>query len=151
MKKMLFGVLVLIALGGVTGCDSNDDENSDAERFINAWTLTEVRDDEGDKTATFLEGYSGISASFDEAGTYTLMVDAVEQAADTTLSGPYSVNESSKTLLLTIEVLGQTLPLPLTYSFQNDETLMLSGNSVLVNPLFQTGLVGMVQLTFTSD
>lgn len=151
MKKVLFSALVLLALGWVTGCDSNDNESSDEERFVNNWTLTQVRDEQGDQTATFLEGYNSVTVDFNADRTYRLMVDAIGDGEDFTLSGPYTVNESGKLLSLTIEIQGESLSLPLAYAFQNDTTLVLSGSSVLVNALIDTGLQGSVQLTFTAN
>ena len=151
MRTLWFSMLVLVMLGAAIGCDGGDDELTDAERFARAWTLNEVSDDQGDQTAAFLAGFNRITVSFSENGTYTLVVDAVDDADDLTLSGPYAVNDASKTVSLTVDIQGQSLALPLSYSFSNDTTLLISGNSVLVNPLFQTGLQGTVRLTFTAS
>ena len=153
MRKTLVCGLILLMFGWITGCDSdsNDDGPSDAERFVNTWTLSQVMDDRGDQTAVFLEGFNGITVAFTPNGTYTMVVDAKDDTQDVTLTGPYVANESAKTVSLTIEFGGQTLQFPLSYSFQNDTTLLLSGNSVLLNPLLQTGLQGNVTLTFSAS
>lgn len=151
MRTLWVSMFVLGMLGAAIGCDSSGEGPTDAERFVDAWTLTEVTDNRGDQTAVFLAGFNSITVNFAANGPYTLVVDAIDNTADLTLSGPYTVNEPSKTVSLTVDIQGQSLVLPLGYSFSNDTTLLISGNSVLINPLFQTGLQGTVRLTFTAS
>jgi len=148
----IVGVFALVVWA--VGCDSNgggDDgeQLSAAEKILGAWDLTSVGDGAGDQTPTFLENFVGIKVAFNGDQTYTLDVDARDDAQDAALSGPYTLNEATGTLSLTATFAGTQIPLSLNFTFLDDDTLRLSGPASLLNTILGTTLEGDVSLTFT--
>ncbi len=142
------GYLLLFCLAA---CDSNDGGLPAAERIRGTWTLTGVTDAGGDQFATIQAGFVSIRATFSQGGTYVFDLDARDDAQDLSLTGPYTVNETTAQLSLTVEAVGQQLPLALGFAFVDDDTLRLTSGAaatVLLNQVFQTGLNGAVTLTF---
>ncbi|GIV57414.1 MAG: hypothetical protein D6746_13750 [Bacteroidetes bacterium] len=148
-----YGVLLLagLVLFG-TGCDSGgDDEPRDAERILGTWTVSDVSDADGSQQATFAQNVNRMTVVFNADATFRLTVDAVDDAGDQTLDGPYSLNEALKKLTVTATLSGQPVQLAFDYAFRNETTLALSASSVLINPLLGTNLAGTVTLTLTKS
>ncbi len=154
MKNILvFLLIIAFAFVGI-GCDSDsDDDPSIAELLEGDWVLTGVTDDDGDQFAVFIAGFNSIEMLFTESGSFTIDVDAVDSAGDQTISGTFSVNESTSKLTLTATVVpvGQ-IQLNFTYSFNGDDQVTLTADSVtstLLNVLLGTTLQGIVRITIT--
>lgn len=154
MKNILvFLLIIAFAFVGI-GCDSDsDDDPSIAELLEGDWVLTGVTDDDGDQFAVFIAGFNSIEMLFTESGSFTIDVDAVDSASDQTISGTFSVNESTSKLTLTATVVpvGQ-IQLNFTYSFNGDDQVTLTADSVtstLLNVLLGTTLQGIVRITIT--
>lgn len=156
MKKILV-FLLIVAFGFVgIGCDSDsdsDDDSSVVELLEGDWVLTGVTDDDGDQFAVFIAGFNSIEMLFTESGSFTIDVDAVDSAGDQTISGTFSVNESTSKLTLTATVVPfGPIQLNFTYSFNGDDQVTLTADSVtstLLNVLLGTTLQGIVRITIT--
>ena len=147
VRKLFFSILTVALLFVATGCDSNDDDDSDADVFVGTWTVQSIADDEGDKTAIFGAGVESFVATLNADGSYTIVVDynATAEAAgavDRNLAGSYTVVEAANTVTLSVTSLGASLPL--TYDIQNNNTIALTGNADLINLAFGT-------MTYTGD
>lgn len=156
MKKILVFLLIM-AFGFVgIGCDSDsdsDDDSSIAELLEGDWVLTGVRDDDGDQFSVFIAGFNSIEMLFTESGSFTIDVDAVDSAGDQTISGSFSVSESTDKLTLTATVVPVgPIQLNFTYSFNGDDQVTLAADSTtstLLNVLLATTLQGIVRITIT--
>jgi hypothetical protein len=132
------------------GCDSNDDELSDSERFVGDWDITAVGDSDGDQTADFEAGFDGVTVVFTQGGTFTLTADPI-QGDDVVLEGPYNVNETAKQVTVTISFGGQNIPLSLPYNFNGDDEVTLSALAAILNPLLGISLTGTAVITLSRD
>lgn len=144
-----YGIVVLLMLVAAVGCDSNeDDDMSEQELFLGAWTLTSISDDEGDQTASFEENVESFVVQFQDESSFQLNVAFVpdDPREDIQLAGTYLLDESDNAL--TLQIPGLPAPLSFTYAFENDNTLVLNAsNVVLINTLFGTQYEGTVQIT----
>ena len=131
LNKFLY---VLIASLVFVGCDSNEDDGDDgadtpaAELFVGDWEVTSASDMDGarDQTAIFA-GQGVLSILFEDAGTFMLAYDYVDEAEeDLAVQGPYSLTESSMTVSLEVSLNGLSVALPFTYRFINDDTVELT-------------------------
>lgn len=154
MKNILV-FLLIIAFGFVgIGCDSDsDDDPSIAELLEGDWVLTGVTDDDGDQFAVFSAGFNSIEMLFAESGSFTIDVDAIDSENDQTISGSFSVSESTDKLTLTATIVpvGQ-IQLNFTYSINGDDQVTLTADSItstLLNVLLGTTLQGIVRITIT--
>ncbi len=154
MRKLSTYLLVLvIAVVGV-GCDSdsNDDEISIDELIADGWVLTGVSDADGDQMAVFAQGFSSLKITFTQAGAFTIVVDAIDDAGDNVITGTYSINESTNRITLTTEAQGVPIQLNFNYAFNGDDVVTFAADSVtstLLNVLLGTTLQGSVSLTVT--
>lgn len=147
---MLFGVLAFAA-----GCDSDGggDDSSVMSDLAGTWGFGGLADGDGDRTATFVMNYNSVVIIFTEAGSITLNVDAIDDAADASYSGTYTVNEGASTLTVTLSVAGTDTPLTFNYNFVNATTLTLTATGstrILLGVLFSTSLVDPVTITLIS-
>ena len=147
--------LLLVAFGFVgIGCDSNSGgDPSITELLADDWVLSGVTDDDGDQLAAFVAGFNSINVSFTESSSFTINVDAIDPAGDQTISGTFSVNESTSKLTLTTTVPGAgQIQLNFTYAFSGDDLVTLTADSVtstLLNVLLGTTLQGTVSITIS--
>ena len=132
MRKVVPLVLVMLAAGLWSGCDSaSDDDPTDSELFVGTWNVVRVEDAQGDQTAVFQQA-GDLSITFDEEN-YTLTFDSADGQNDIELPGPYTVNEATSRLTLTVtNPLGDppTLPVVLVYDFDSDEEMELTVDQV---------------------
>lgn len=149
-RKIPFYLVALLFAVFAIGCDSNDDELSDSERFIGDWEIAAVADSDGDQTAAFEAGFNSVAVEFTDTGTFTLTADPV-QGDDVVLEGPYNVNESANQVTVTISFGGQNIPLSLPYDFDGDDTVTLSALAAILNPLLGTSLTGTAVITLERD
>lgn len=154
MKK-LSAIFLALLVGFVgIGCDSNssdDDELSVAEQFVDMWALSGVSDDDGDQLAAFTAGFTAVDVTFASGSTFSIDIDAVDDASDQVLSGTYSVNEAASRLTLTTTVPGTgQIGLNFTYAFTGSDTVTLTADAVtstLLNVLLGTSLSGQIEIT----
>lgn len=142
MRKV--SVVFVAALFALTsmGCDSNEDELSDAEIFVGTWTLVGLSDDEGDKLAVFQQVANGFTATLNSDNTFHVLVDYANQD-DLELQGTYTVTEATRTLVLSTAGLNP----PFDYEIENENRIILSANAAIVNALFETNVYeGMVDI-----
>lgn len=137
-RTLFFSLLALALLTTTVGCDSNDDDSSDADVFAGNWVVVGISDDEGDKTAGFGQLVDAATVNFTEGGSFTLDVDynAAAEAggvSDVTLSGTYVVDEGANTLSLNV---GQ-LALVFDYAIQNNDRIQVTTNANLFNLALQ--------------
>jgi hypothetical protein len=136
----------------ITGCDGDeDDEETDSEIMIGTWSLSTISDDEGDKTDVFFAEANSVVVVLNNDDSFTIAMDfnAAAEAAgatDVNLAGTYSVNESAKTLTLTIAGIGASLQGQ--YTVVNNDRIRISAPAALTNALFGgTPNVGTVVIT----
>ncbi|MDX1487849.1 MAG: hypothetical protein R3268_06600 [Acidiferrobacterales bacterium] len=153
LRNLLFSTLAVLVLFTAVGCDSNDDDQSDAELFIGSWNAVGVSDGTGDQTAGFASSVSQFRVTFKSNDTYDLSVAFTDERSPIQFSGaPYTVTESSNSINLIIPaaVAGTQLTFPFTYNFENDDRVALTlGSSALpfLNVLFGTTYVNPVTVT----
>ncbi len=145
---MLFGVLAF-----AQGCDSGGSGDGGGSSVMSdlagTWGFGGLTDGNGDRTATFEMNYNSVVIIFTEAGSFTLNVDAIDDAGDATYSGTYEVDEGASTLT----VAGTDTPLTFTYNLVNSATVTLTatGNTgILLGVLFSSALVDPVTITLIS-
>ena len=144
--------LLLIAAVVFVGCDSNDEEDTpaaDAERFVGNWIVVAAADQDGvrDQTAVFAD-LGELTVNLSDVQDFVLALDYTDPMTDDlSLSGPYSLTESSSTLALTVTASGITVDLPFQYRFINDDTVELTTNGATIGLLLNTPLEGDVVLT----
>lgn len=147
MRNVRVLILALLVAFVAVGCDSSDDDQTDAEIFVGSWTVVAVSDDEGDKTAVFAEGVSDFSATLNGDGTYSLVVTFVDpQRPPVPLAGDYTVNDGSKILTL----MAGPQELPFSYDIQSETRIALSLPEAVVRGVFGTQegtYVGIVTFT----
>lgn len=124
-----------------SGCDSNDDGPTDAERFAGTWTFARVVDSKGDQSTEFAALVSSLTVVFqagDGEADFSLDLDYKEDSGreDVDLSGKYALDEGARTITLGITLDAASVNVPFTYVFENDSRVMLSTQAVLINPIF---------------
>lgn len=134
LRFSYIATLALAALLALAGCDSggdDDDEPTDAERFVGLWTAVQVEDSEGDRTAEFDEGVGTLVFAFEQDGTYDFSVTPGDGGGLAIEDETYVVNESAGTVALSgLPALGQVT---LGYDFEGDALLELSADENLVS------------------
>lgn len=150
MRKLSSLLLIaLLALVGI-GCDSDDDEGSDAELFVGTWALTGVSDDDGDAMEAFATNFESIVLANDADGSFTLTVNPVV-GDNIVLPGTYTVSESNSRLTLTVTTPLGPANLNFTYAFNGDDEVELTSDTttaLLLNTLFEgVDLVGQAVIT----
>lgn len=150
MTRRVLSILTLLVFL-VAGCDSNDDDPSDAERFVGTWLATGIRDSNGDQSAELVALVNSLTAVFqagDETPVFLITVDYKDDSGreDLMLGGTYEVDEGARTIALTIPT-GASLPF--TYAFQSDTQVNLSSSAAFINPIFNpsTPYEGTVTIT----
>ncbi|MXW64943.1 MAG: hypothetical protein F4Y00_05325 [Bacteroidetes bacterium SB0662_bin_6] len=150
MTRRVLSILALLVFL-VVGCDSNDDDPSDAERFVGTWLATGIRDSNGDQSAELVALVNSLTAVFeagDENPAFLITVDYKDDSGreDLTLPGTYAVDDGARTLTLTT-LIGASLPF--MYAFQSDTQVSLSASSAFINPIFNpsTPYEGTVTIT----
>lgn len=137
MRKLpVFLLALLVALTAV-GCDSDEDDTSDAELFVGTWTLVSLSDAQGDKTAAFGQIANGLTADLNSDNSFLISVDYKEDSGieDLTIPGTYEVEAGSKTFVITPPT-GQNVPF--SYDIENESRIALSAAADFVNALFNT-------------
>ena len=131
-SSIILGLIVAIAL---VGCDSNEDDLTDAEIFVGNWTLVSISDAEGDQTQGFAGLAESLDINFTADGEFTLLLDYREDSGrqDLPLQGTYELNEGANTLVLNIAA-GPSPPF--TYDIENEDEISLSSQAEIVNTLF---------------
>ena len=132
-------VFVLALLFGLTaiGCDSAEDDPSDAEIFVGTWNLVSLIDDEADKTAVFAQIANSFRTTLGSDNNFTVVVDYKDELGieDLTIPGTYSVLEDDKRFILAPPV-GPNVPF--LYEILSDTRIRLSTDAAFVNGLFDT-------------
>ena len=154
MKKLstIFFALLFGFVG--VGCDSNSD-NDDlpiADLLVDVWKLTGVSDADGDQFAVFVQGFNSLEFTFTQAGAITIVVDAIDDAGDTVITGTYSIDESASRIVVTTQAEGVPIILNFTYTFNGDDEVTFvadSVTSILLNVLLGTTLQGSISLTIS--
>lgn len=151
MRKISL-LLMFIGLAVVSmGCDSNDDDSSDASALEGSWQLGGLSDASGDRTAGFADGFNSVIITFGADGTMTMAVDSKVDGGDLNATGTYTENATTKAVTANLSLGGQALPpLTFTYSEVNANTVALTatGNtSVLLGQVFATSLADPVTIT----
>ena len=143
MRRLPVFILALLVGLSTIGCDSNEDDPSDAELFVGIWGLVSISDGGGDKTPLLQAAANSLVAQLNSNNTFSVIIDYKEQA-DLNLGGAYTVDEGAKQLILTV---GPQSP-AFSYSFTNDNQVTLSAPSQIVNGLFATTIYsGTVNIT----
>ena len=143
MRRLPVFVLALVLGISALGCDSSEDDPSDAELFVGTWGVVSITDGGGDKTPLLLAAANSLVAQLNANNSFAVDIDYKEQA-DLHLAGTYTVEEGAKQLILTV---GPQSP-PFSYSFASDNRVTLSAASTIVNGLFGTTLyTGTVNMT----
>ncbi len=150
-KKIIKLLLVLFASVALIGCDSNEDEDDtgDAETFLGAWEIVSAADQGGQNDQTDVFAALGtLTITLNDDGTYSLvLVYADGQTPDLTITGNYAVNESSSTLVLSIQLEGlPQVDLPLEYSFRSDTEVEFTADATTLTILLGAQLDGSVVL-----
>lgn len=137
MRKLPVFLLALLVALTSTGCDSNEDDPTDAEIFIGTWTVVEVRDSEGDKTALFDEGVNNFSATLNSDNTYLLTVVFQDpERTDVELTGTYTIEPRSDALFLNVNLGGGDIPLHIRYEIESENRIELSIAETFVELIF---------------
>lgn len=135
MRKLSAIILGLFVALSFVGCDSNEDDLTDAEIFVGSWTLVSISDAEGDQT----QGFAGLAESLDITfaadGEFTLLLDYREDSGrpDVPLQGTYELNEGANSLVLNI---ADGPSPPFSYDIENEDEISLSSQAEIVNTLF---------------
>ena len=160
MRRITTFGIALFSLALIAGCDSgSDDERSESELIVGDWRMTEVRDDEGDRTQV-VSALGAVTASFRADRTYDLVFDpSASGASNQELSSTYTVIEATNTLTLNVinPITQQPLPLGLEYRFENDDEMVLTVPEGVVTLVAAAGftlfgdLAGDVRLTLERE
>lgn len=137
MRKLPVFVLALLFGLVSVGCDSADDDPSDAELFVGTWNLISLTDGERDKTADFATIANSFRTTLESDNEFEINVDYKEETGltDRVIPGTYSVVEDAKTLILSPPV-GPNVPFQ--YEILNESRIRLSTPAEFVNGMFQT-------------
>jgi len=154
--KLFLPVLMLGLLVTAVGCDSGDDDGeSDAELFVDAWAAVGVSDASGDQTQAFAQDISEFVVTF-QSTTYSLSVVFTDERQPIQFSGAtYSVDEGADqiTIVIPAAATGATdIPVVFGYAFSGDDnrvdlTVSNAGQVVLINSLFGSTYTAPVTLT----
>ena len=136
MRKLRLSVLALLLAVVAVGCDSTDNDESDAELFVGTWALTSISDATGNQTAGFANLANSLTVDLNADNSFSLLVDYKEDSGrpDLPLAGTYTVDEGGRTLTLTIPATQQSLPFG--YDFRTEDEVVLEAGAALINPLF---------------
>lgn len=146
-RAVVLAALVLFAFTW-TACDGDGDGDlTDAELIVGSWGLAAVTDSNGDQLATFNANYSDFDASFDAAGNVTIALESATANPDIGVAGTYAVDESAGSLGITTVVSGTPITIPFSYNFDDDDTIELSANALLLGQVLQTSLTGTATVT----
>lgn len=146
-RKVVVAALVLFAFTW-TACDGDGDSGlSDAELLVGSWGLAAVTDSNGDQLATFNTNFSDFDASFDASGNVTIALESATSGPDINVVGTYAVDESAGSIGLTTLVSGTPITIPFSYNFEDDDTVELSANALLLGQVLQTSLTGTATVT----
>lgn len=153
MRKLPVFVLALLLGLAAVGCDSNEDDESDADRIMGTWNLVSIADDVEDQTAGFAGLANGLKVTFNGDGTFILNLDYKDDSGrdDVQLPGTYSINESSQELTLSVPILQSELLFD--YDFDSDDQISLSAAAPFINAVFNptTDYVGTVDIVVRRD
>lgn len=147
MNKFSVLVLALVVALAAVGCDSAEDDPSDAERFVGTWTMVGLSDGDGDKMTDFNQVADGLTANLSADGQIVINVDYKEGTGlqDRTIPGTYEVNEGAKVLVVNPPT-GQSISFQ--YEFDSNTRATLSAASQFINALFGTeAYTGTVTIT----
>lgn len=135
MRKLPVFVLALLIAVAAVGCDSNEDDASDAELFVGTWVLTSISDDTGDQTDGFAGLANALTVDLEDGGSFTLVLDYREDSGrqDLVLQGNYEVDADANSLELTLPT---TQTLPFEYDFENENEVDLTASADFINPIF---------------
>ena len=135
----------------MAGCDSDDDSDSEADVFLGTWALASIEDNSGDQTQAVLAVLDRLTFSFENDGTFEVIVDYNEVAeaagrTDAVFAGTYVVNETTNTI--TLNITGSLSP-PFTYNVVSEDEVVLSTDAQVVNLLLNpaTPYTGVVSIT----
>ena len=144
-------LFLLLASIAAVGCDSDpneEEETTDAERFLGNWAVVSAADQDGarDQTAVF-SSLGVMTVDLAENGTFSLLLQYNDPAEpDLSLAGPYTVNSAGKQLVLTIDFQGLTVNLPFAYVFNSDTEVELTVDGPTLALLLNAPLEGNVVL-----
>jgi len=174
MKRLYrLPVLALLALSFVAvGCDSGEDEATDAELFVGTFNVTKLEHNVTASSATQVTGVlksapnssqtpfpytvDDIKVTLTEAKTFTITVNyraeingapaAQGGRPDQTVAGTYTIAEASKTL--TLNITGFSTPVQAAYTISETGQATLSVPSVVFNQIFGVTMYqGTVRIT----
>jgi hypothetical protein len=155
MRKLSTGLVAVVLAFAAAACDSNEEDLSDLEILVGSWTVVEVSDTEGDKTAIFEEGVQNFTATLNVDGSYSMLLDFVEPARpDIPLQGDYILHEGPNELELHATLLGNPVVLPFEYRIETEDRVDLLISDELVEPVFGTQpdtYVGTITFTIARD
>jgi hypothetical protein len=127
MRKSARYVAVLVLLAAMAaGCDSQE-ERTDAERLAGNWNVSHIIINGENFTQQLLAvaGVDGVEGRFETNGNFTLTT--VRGTERTDLSGTYTINESTKTIVLSSPDF--SAPVTLTYSVSSGGEFAFSSNN----------------------
>lgn len=153
MRKLSTFFSVLLLAFVVSACDTTEDELDDSEVFIGSWTVVEVRDEEGDKTAVFNEDIDSFSTEIEANGDFSLTVDYADQRPTIPLTGTYTIDEDLNALTLNGEIGGSAVP-PLVFDYEivSENEIELSIDDDWIEAVFGTEPATYVgEVTFTVE
>lgn len=144
MRKISLFLLIfgLIAVG----CDSNDDGDADltdAEQFEGVWVLASLT---ADGEPVQLEDYTAVEATFNSDDSFTLFLEGGEGFDDLTLSGTWSLNESTGVMTLNASVPGLPTSIPLAFDYEIDG----DNRRLIAGPQTTAALNGVLGTTLTA-
>ncbi len=148
MKHLIstLGILTLLFIS--TGCDSTT-PTSDTDRVVGVWEAVGIADTNQDYTALLLDDFHQVTFTFADEGAFVWNQDGVDDIDDEIIQGTYSVREADDELNITLaDPSGFQFPLPFTYSFSDDNTLLLRLPAARFNELTGDNFAGTMQFTF---
>ncbi len=139
---------VVALLMTVSACDS-DEDLTDAELVVGAWDLSALSDGAGNQLATFAMNYTSFTGTFESNGNVTIVLISADADPDVNISGTYAVDEAMGSIGITTNVGGTLITIPFSYSFTDDDTLVLNTSALLLGQVLQTSLTGNASVTLT--
>lgn len=147
-RNAALAVGVVALLMTVSACDS-DEDLTDAELVVGAWDLSALSDGNGDQIATFNQNYTSFTGTFETNGDVAIDLISADADPDVNITGTYTVDEALGSIGITTSVGGTLVTLPFTYSFTNDDTLVLNTSALLLSQVLQTSLTGSASVTLS--
>ncbi len=157
MRALLPGLVIALFIG--VGCDSSNDEQSDADRLVGTWAVVDLRNDADPNVAGSGEsvgaalfgtgstqtGVRSFTITFSDRGTYDLLIDYRDESVeDVPITGQqFTLNEVTKSLRLFVPLsLVQpgspgSAPFPFDYAMTSDRNLSVFFSGVFLNQLFR--------------